>query len=166
MGRSFIIKGVISFFGKINELVAIIENRIERFKNLAATYKTLSELPSLATIIDIGKNDKDLNRALWQTLGQSWRVVKNRDVGPGIVNVLKIIEVVSGKTYNPLYLKELVHSGFSEMDLPIKSFGRVLQPAIATCIRQNTSYELIQTAAQNIWENCQKILREKNLGAV
>jgi len=126
--------------GKINELVAIIENRIERFKNLAATYKTLSELPSLATIIDIGKNDKELNRALWRTLGQSWRTVKNKGVKPG---------------------KELVHSGFSEMDLPIKSFGRALQPAIATCIRQNTSYELIQTAAQNIWENCQKILQEK-----
>ncbi|MBU4351173.1 hypothetical protein L6250_03430 [Candidatus Parcubacteria bacterium] len=146
---------------KINEMIAIIENRIERFKNLAATYKTLSELPSLAIIIDIGKNDKKLNRALWQTLGQSWRVVKNRGVKPGMVNALKIIEVVSGKTYDPLYLKELVHSGFSEMDLPIKSFDRSLQPAIATCVQQNTGYELIQTAAQNVWENCQKTLQEK-----
>ena len=41
---------------KVKEMVSIIEERIQQFKNMASTYKVLSDLPSLSEIIDLGKN--------------------------------------------------------------------------------------------------------------
>ncbi len=96
---------------KLNELIKKIEERIQNFKNLASTFKVLSELPELATLIDLGRNDKKFNRTLGQALGQS--------------------------------------------------YNRSLQPAIATCVRQNTDYKMLQKAAQFVWQNYQDILVNK-----
>ncbi|MBU4298807.1 hypothetical protein KJ636_02095 [Patescibacteria group bacterium] len=157
---------------KLKELIKIIEERVQKFKDLTSTYKVLSELPELATLIDqvyktprgfveLGRNDKKFNKTLWQVLGQSWRVVKNEGVGPGSINALKMIETIYGKNYQLKEIKELVHFGFKEMDLGVKYYNRSLQPAIATCVRQNTNYEMLQKSAQFVWQNYQNILLNK-----
>ena len=53
------------------EVIDKIEERVQKFKDLAFTFKILSELPELSSIIELGKNKKKLNSALWKTLGWS-----------------------------------------------------------------------------------------------
>jgi len=146
---------------KLKEMIAIIEERVRKFKDLTSTFKILSELPELAAIIDLGKNNKELNMALWQTLGQSWRVVKNEGVNPLSKNAFKIIETVTGDSYSLREIKQLIHSGFQEMDLEMKYFNPSLQPSLAQGIQQNTSYELIRKAAHHVWQSYQNVLTDK-----
>ena len=139
-----------------------IEERIQRFKDLTSTFKILSELPELATIINLGKDNKKLNRTLWQVLGQSWRVVKNEGVKPLCQNAFKLVEIVNGESYSLTEIKKVIHSGFQEMELPVKYYNWSLQKALVGRPQSNTSYEMIQKAAQYIWQNYQKIL-DKNI---
>jgi intein/homing endonuclease len=146
---------------KLREIIPIIEERIQRFKNLASTFRILSELPSLIEIIDLGKSKKELNRKLWQTLGHSWRVMKKEEVKPRITNVFRVIETISGNSFEPRKIKNILHLGFREMDLPIKYFNRSLQPALKTRFLSNTRYEMVQEAARYVWQNYQDILINK-----
>jgi len=146
---------------KLKEIIEIIEERIKRFEDLGATYKILSELPELSMIIELGKNDKNLNKILWQTLGQSWRVVKNEEVKPFSKNAFKIIEITTGQTFSFGGIKKAIYSGFKEMDLPIGGFSKTLQSALTTRPKSNTSYEIIQKAAHFAWQKYQDILENK-----
>ena len=138
-----------------------IEERIQYFKDLAPTYQVLRELPELATIINLGKDNKILNRELWQTLGQSWRVVKNKNVKPGSINAFKMIEVVNGRSYHLPEIKKALYSGFQEMNLPVKHYNLSLQSALMEHSESSTSYEMIQKSAQFIWQNYQDTLINK-----
>jgi intein/homing endonuclease len=146
---------------KLKEIIKIIEERIKKFEDLGATYKILSELPELSTIIELGKNDRNLNKILWQNLGQSWRVVKNEGVKPFSKNALKIIEITTGKTFPFWEVKKAIHSGFKEIDLPIGGFSKTLQSALTARPESNTSYEIIQKAAHFVWQKYQDILENK-----
>jgi len=146
---------------KLKEIIKIIEERIKRFEDLGATYKILSELPELSTIIELGKNDRNLNKILWQTLGQSWRVVKNEGVKPFSKNAFKIIEIVTGKAFSLGEVKKAIYSGFKEMDLPIGSFSKTLQSALTARPESNTSFEIIQKAAHFVWQKYQDVLENK-----
>ncbi|UZE93382.1 MAG: hypothetical protein IB617_00940 [Candidatus Nealsonbacteria bacterium] len=138
-----------------------IEERIKHFKDLASTFRILSELPELVTIVNLGKNNKKLNRALWQALGQNWRVVKNEGVKPFCRNAFKIIETVNDQFYSLKNLKKTIHLGFQEMGLPVKYYDPSLQSALVTRPESNTNYETIQKAAQFIWQNYQETLVNK-----
>ena len=146
---------------KLRELIKIIEERIQKFKDFAFTFKILSELPELATIINLGENDKKINRTLWQTLGQSWRVVKNEGIKPFSHNAFKIIEIVNGTLYSLPEIKKALYLGFQEMDLQVKYYNQSLQAALVDRPESNTSYEMIQKAAQFVWQNYQDILINK-----
>ncbi|MDO8436135.1 MAG: LAGLIDADG family homing endonuclease, partial [bacterium] len=138
-----------------------IEARIESFKDLTSTFKILSELPELATIINLGKNNKKLNGFLWKTVGPSWRLMKNQVIKPGIINTLKALNVIERKNYSMKEIKEKIYSGFQEMDLPVKYYNLSLQTALMDRPESNTSYEMIQKAAQHVWQNYQDILINK-----
>ncbi len=146
---------------KLKEIIRAIEERIQRFKDLISTFKILSELPSLAEIVDLGKNNQELNRKLWRALGQSWRLMKNGEVKPRMENVFRAIETVSENSFEPQRIKHVLHLGFKEMNLPIKYFNRSLEAALKTRLTSNTRYEMIQKAAQYIWQNYQDILFNK-----
>ena len=145
----------------LKRAVGKIEQRIQNFKDKISTYKILCELPELSEIVQLGRNDRGLNRRLWQVLGQSWRVVKNEGVKPFSINAFKIIEVANGKSYHLGEIKQTLHSGFKEMDLPIKHYNRSLQSALVDRPKSNTSYEMIYQAAQVVWQNYQDILINK-----
>ena len=118
----------------------------------------MSELPELATIIDLGENNKELNRALWKTLGQNWGVVKNKGVKPGSINMFKALGILNGSSCHLPEVKSIIHQGFQEMGLPIKYFNLSLQPALTRRLNSNTDYQMIQGAAQFVWQNYQEIL--------
>jgi len=73
-----------------NNLLSIIkqiETRIEKIENLEKDgLSTLQKLPQIKEIVDAGKQ-KDLNRKLWLSLGQSWRTIK-QGVQPYLQNAL------------------------------------------------------------------------------
>ena len=145
----------------LQKTISQIEERIRHFKDLSATFRILSELPELSPIIDLGKNSKNLNKELWQALGQSWRVVKNEGVRPGCQNAFKIIEAVNGISYSAEDSKQAIYSGFQEMDLPVKYYNRHLQTALVDRPESDTNYETIQKTAQYIWQNYQEVLTQK-----
>jgi len=146
---------------KLKEVIIRIEQRIQNFKDLTSTFKILSELPELATIIELGGNKKKLNSALWKTLGWSWGLMKNQRVESKSLNVLKALNIVNGSNYSLGKIKEVLRSGFQEMDLPIKYYNQSLQCQLAGRIKENTSYQTIQKATQFIWQNYQDILENK-----
>ena len=143
------------------EVIDKIEERVQKFKDLAFTFKILSELPELSSIIELGKNKKKLNSALWKTLGWSWGLMKNQGVKPKSINTLKALNIINGSNYSLGEIKKALHFGFQEMDLPIKYYNRSLQCQLANRIQENTNYELIQKSAQFIWQNYQDILINK-----
>lgn len=146
----------------LQKIINKIDERILYFKKLAPTFDILNELPELATIIELGKNNKELNKALWQELGQSWRVMKNQEVAPKSLNVFKAISAIYDKTYNLEDVKESIHIGFKEINLPINHFNRSLQTALMEPrLQSNTRYEIIQKSANFVWQNYQDVLINK-----
>ncbi|MBA4320755.1 MAG: hypothetical protein C0412_20380, partial [Flavobacterium sp.] len=132
--------------------------RIEYFKNLTSTFKILSEIPSLASIIDFGKNNKNLNKALWQSLGHSWRLMKNQEVKPRSANVFKAIKAINGNSYSLKEIKSVIHQGFKELGLPVKHYNRSLQATLVARPDGDTRYKFIEQASKFIWQNYQKTL--------
>lgn len=150
---------------KLKEVIAKIEERVRRFKDLAPTFQMLRELPELAAIIDMGRNNKKVNRALWQTLGHSWWTAKHEHRQPFFQNALKMIEVVTGESYDLHDIKDSIYSGFQEMDLLVKHYNPSLQSALVARPQSNTSYKLVQEAAHHVWQNYRDIL-ENNIPKV
>ncbi len=154
---------------RLRKVVRKIEERVKNFKELGNKFKILETLPCLADVINLGKTDKNLNRNLWQDLGQNWRLMKNQEVNSRANNVFKAIEVVSGNSYSAEEVKSLIHSGFKEMGLSVKRHNCYLQTVLVAQRQSNTNYNLIQKSAQFIWQNYQRILDnipqiEKRLG--
>lgn len=146
---------------KLKEMIGIIEERVQKFKDSAPTYSILSKLPSLAEIIDLGKANKELNRKLWQSLGHSWQVVKNEGIRPRTVNAFEMIRMASGQEYQLEEIKRVLYSGFQEMDLPVKYYNKSLQSALKARPHSNTRYDMIQQVAHYIWQSYQDILINK-----
>jgi len=143
---------------KLKEVIKKVEQRIEYFKGLDNKFGILKTLPTLNSIINLGKNNIDLNSALWQTLGQSWRLMKNQEVQPRSANVFKVAQIISGNSYSLTNIKETINAGFKEMNLPIKYYNRSLQIALIDRPKSNTRYDIIQEAAEFVWQNYQKML--------
>ncbi len=146
---------------QLQKVINKIEERIQHFKNLGATFETLSKLPNLAQIINIGKGNGQLNSVLWQTLGHSWQVMKSQKSKPFSRNAFKAIKVINGSDYFLVDLKEKIHLGFKEMNISMKYYNRSLQSALVVRKKSNTSYEIIQKSAQFVWQNYQNVLMNK-----
>ena len=144
----------------LRQIIKEIEERVQHFKDLEPRLKILSELPELDLIINSGKNDRNLNRILWKELDRSWSLMKNQQIQPQSMNVFKGVKALGGPIYSLKEVKECLHSGFKEMDLPIKYYDRSLQSALIDRPQSNTRYTMIQKAARFIWENYQRLLNE------
>jgi len=140
------------------KIINIIEEKIQYFKDSDATFRVLNELPKLATIINLGKNSEGLDKKLRRTLGASWRIMKNQKFKPLSQNALKAVNTINRSNYSLTELKERVHSGFKELDLPVKYYSRALEPHY---LQKNTRYETLQRSARFVWQNYQDILTNK-----
>ena len=147
---------------KLREIINTVENKIQHFKNLGATFKVLSELPLLSSVINLGGNNEDLNTKLWRTLGASWRIMRSQKFLPLSQNALKAIKIINGNNYALTELKEKIHLGFKELDLPAKYYNRALEPHY---FQRNIHYETVQKLAQLVWQNYQGVLN-KNIPQV
>jgi len=145
----------------LRKVVNQIEQKIERFKELEHQYRVLNELPELKSIIEQGKQDKKLNSELWKELGDSWRLMKNKEVQPKSKNAFKAIRTIRGNSYSLSNIKNKIHSGFKEVDLSMKDYNRSLQSALVENPEGNTRYQMIQQSAQYVWENYQDVLQNK-----
>ncbi len=146
---------------KLKEMIGVIEERIQGFKDMASTFDVLTQLPSLAEIIELGWTDKKLNAELWKTLGASWPLMRSQKVQPRSKNVFKAAQTIYGRDYCFDEIKQVLHFGFKEMDLGFNSYSRSLQSALTTRPKSNTRYAMIQQAAQYVWQNYQEILTNK-----
>lgn len=144
----------------LKKVIKKIRNKIEHFKNLEYQFKVLSELPELNSIIKTGKDNKDLNSKLWQELGESWRLMKNKEIKPKSKNAFRAINIVKQIPFSLIELKNKTHLGFQEMNIHFKNHNRSLQGALTTRPKSNTQYQIIQQAAQFVWKNYQQILNQ------
>jgi len=144
---------------KLKQVIQEIKTRIERFKGLRGKFEILKRLPSLSSVVSLGANNKELNSKLWQELGQSWRLMKNEQVKPGLVNVLKAMKIV-GFTPCPTIvgIKNNIYSGFREMGLSMKDYNTSLGDALAVYPESSTTYETIWQTAQFVWRQYQLML--------
>jgi len=136
----------------LQRVVAQIEDRVHRFKDLAGSLHVLGELPVLDDVIAQGRGDRNLNRTLWQELVQSWRVVKTRGVEPRCQNAFKMISVVNGVAYEPATVKQAVYQGLREVGLQTKYQSGSLQNALIAQPRSDTTYRTIHSAARAVWD--------------
>lgn len=143
----------------LRKIINSIEERVLYFKNLSPRFETLHQLPELEEIVTVGKNNKQLNRKLWQDIGQSWWFMKNKNVMPRAINAFKAINTIYNEHYDLREIKTTIHTGFKEMNLPMKYFNRSLQSALVEQLNSNTRYEIIKTSAMFIWNNYQRMLK-------
>ena len=135
---------------QLKTVIVKIENKIRDFKNYGSRFASL-DLPSINFVIEAGDRNKELNRKLWQVLGQSWRLIKNRRVRPGAKNILKALMILDKKfTYSLREIKDAIHFGFSELCLSIKHFQPSLQAALTGRYTANTDYGMLWNAGQYI----------------
>jgi len=144
---------------KLGEIIQKIEERIRNFKTLGDRWEILNDLPGLDSLIHTGSEKPDFNRQLWRALGQSWRTMKNRSAQPRLANVLKAWSIIENGHYHSVEeIKNVVHSGFKAMNLPIQQFNRSLSSALVDRPQSNPSYYSMQKAAQWVWQNYQEKL--------
>src|SRR3989344_5404438 len=143
---------------QLEVVVKKIEERLENFKNYGTQFTPL-DMPSLDSIIEKGSQNKELNRKLWQTLGQSWRLIKKREVNPGAKNILKALGILNNQfRYSLQEIKNAIHFGFRELSLPIKYFQPSLQAALSARYGNNTDYQMLWNAGHYVAQKYQEKL--------
>lgn len=143
---------------KLKQVINTIEQRIEQFIELGKKFKVLQTLPQLSSIIEAGKNDKKLNTLLWNNLGQSWRLMKNKEIHPRSVNVFKAARIIDDTPHSLTDIKQAVHTGFKQMDLSLKHYKHSLNTALVDKPESNMRYDILYEAATFIRENYQRLL--------
>lgn len=145
----------------LNNIISKIEEKIAYIKNLEPQINSLSALPELQTIVEAGKGNKELNKLLWNKLGQSWRLMKNQTINPKFANVSKAAQIIYNTEYALEAIKEEVHTSFKALNLPIKHYNRSLQAALVERPMSNTRYSMLQQAVQFIWQEYQEIINKQ-----
>lgn len=145
----------------LSKIIKKIEERIASFKESAPTFKILNELPQLAHIISSGRNNKKINKALWRELGNNWQTMRSGKIIPGSKNVFKAAKEVNGNDFSLISIKEKIHSGFLEMNLPLRHYNPSLATALVERRESDTAYPMIEKSARFVWENYQDILENK-----
>ena len=134
---------------RLGSLVGKMEARVQRFKDLYPFMQKLQDLPTVAAIIKKTDEDRELNRKMIEKLSSSWFTVK-QGMPPRTKNALKIFEVAgvdAPKTVDEL--KRMVGSGVANLRVHANDFDDYLACTL-NGTRDNSSYELLRTAAQFI----------------
>ncbi len=146
---------------RLGTLVEKMEARVQRFKDLYPLMQKLSDLPTVAEIVQRAGKDKDLNRRMIEALSSSWFTVK-QGMAPRAENALKIFEtadVDAPKTVDDL--KTMVGDGILKMRIPANGFNDYLARTL-NGTRDNSSYELLRTAAEFITHEYHRTLKNLN----
>jgi len=101
----------------LREIVREIDTRLMELNELSEGINELEKLPDLLDTVRIGQYYQDLNSRLWNELGDSWRLMKNGLVEPGIYNVFHTSEIVTGMHYGVGKTRELLCNSFDTLGL-------------------------------------------------
>ncbi|MBL7154951.1 MAG: hypothetical protein ISS88_00385 [Candidatus Portnoybacteria bacterium] len=142
--------------GFLKQTIREIEVRIANLKEFGSQITSFGNLPSLNWVIEKGKNDRQFNSLLWQELGQSWRLMKNREVNPGCQNVFRAIKTMDGCEYNLPKIKNTIWSGFKNFGLSMKDYhpsirNFLINPSVLV------PYTTLKKVSQFIIEQHQKL---------
>ena len=106
------------------------------------------------------KRIKKLNRLLWQDLGQSWRIMKKKEVIPGVVNVLRAYKTVTGETITVPELKQTLYETFSGMGVSLLNHDHALWSAVTQRKNGNTAYKKVYLTSQYLVKRYRSIQLE------
>ncbi|HEY4498725.1 MAG TPA: LAGLIDADG family homing endonuclease [Candidatus Paceibacterota bacterium] len=132
--------------------VAQAREQMKEFRELRGVLEILSGLPVINTTIKLAAESKDVNRALWKSLGSSWAVAKSGRFEARSKTALTVLEAMGSAPSVPLAeLKQTIRRGCATLDIDMVRLNPSLGPALRNS-NANTSYTMLQKAAQFIWE--------------
>ncbi|MEK7509604.1 MAG: LAGLIDADG family homing endonuclease [Patescibacteria group bacterium] len=146
---------------RLGKLVEMMEARVQRFKDLYPFMQKLQDLPTVEAIVKKADEDRELNRTLIEKLSSSWFTVK-QGMPPRTKNALKIFEtagVDAPKTVDDL--KGMISEGVERVNVHANGFDEYLARTL-NGTRDNSSYELLRTAAQFIVHEYHRTLQNLN----
>ncbi|MCL5675972.1 MAG: hypothetical protein M1120_02495 [Patescibacteria group bacterium] len=131
---------------ELRTIITLCENRIAELKKIREQIVLLKALPSLNQLINKAKR-RSLNRLCWQELGQSWRLIKNQEVRPGLINVLRLYKTINGETIAVPEIKETIYETFSGLGLSLMDYDKSLWTAVTQRKNGDTNYQKIAGAS-------------------
>ncbi len=129
------------------KLIDSLQPRIQEITDQEKTIYQLLKLPQWQDLAEYGARHKKLNRVLWQQLGQTWRLFKNKQVRPQINTVLQVYQTTHGQVVSKEQIYSQINSGFQNLGLSLPSFDSSLHQAI-TQTGVNTLYDRITAAGR------------------
>ncbi|KKU82501.1 MAG: Type IV secretory pathway VirB4 protein-like protein [Parcubacteria group bacterium GW2011_GWA2_47_8] len=89
----------------LNKIISEVEFQIRCYEAEERRTAYIRSLPELREIIAVGAEHKELNRALWQQMGQTWRLMKNQEVQSHAHNVFAAARIVGIGSYSLANIK-------------------------------------------------------------
>ncbi len=146
---------------RLERLAESIEARVQRFKDLHPFMQQLSDLPTIASIVEKAEENRELNRKLIEKLSSSWSTVK-QGMPPRAKNALKIFETAETPAPATIAeLKKMIADGVDYMAVHAKS----INPYLSLSLRggkDNSSYEMLRFAAEFIVREYHRTLYNLN----
>ena len=142
---------------RLARLAENIQSRVQRFRELYSFMQKLSDLPTIEAIVAKSGADRQLNQKLIEAMSSSWFTVK-QGMPPRIQNALKIFEAAEVDAPETTEeLKTMVTVGLSHMRVPANTISPILSGSLRG-ERDNSSYELLRTAATFIAGEYERVL--------
>ncbi|MBI3385153.1 hypothetical protein HY030_03110 [Candidatus Gottesmanbacteria bacterium] len=135
---------------ELKKIIAAVEERIDSLKVMRDNILFLKRLPNFDRLCSRCASKPKLNHLLWQNLGYSWQLMKKREVIPGIINVLRAYQTVSGETIAIPEVKYILRETFSNLGISLEDYDDSLYSTVAYRKNGDTSYERIYRASQFI----------------
>ncbi|PIS14195.1 hypothetical protein COT65_00140 [Candidatus Shapirobacteria bacterium CG09_land_8_20_14_0_10_47_13] len=132
----------------LKQIIKDCEGRIQGLKENRQKIIFLKSLPDLKELCQRTTYHRKLNRLAWQNLGQSWRLMKNQAVSPGLVNVLRLYQTVDGQTIAVPEVKETIYQSFAVSGLSLRKFDDGLWDAVTQNKNGDTQYQKVILAIQ------------------
>ena len=134
----------------LKKVISLIEDRIFEIKGLRGQITTLRQLPDLETIIHRGRHNRKLNQKLWQDLGQSWRLMKNQEIQPMAINVLRAYKTITGETISLPTVLYTAYNSASDLGISLEDYDDGFRTAIVDRKYGNTSYNRLKKVSNYI----------------
>ena len=111
---------------QLAHIVLAAEARIETLEKQRSHIKFLNQLPDLDALIMRGKKNRRLNHLLWSELGYSWQLMKQKQVIPGAINVLRAYKTITGETIALSEIKHILYESFKETGMSLLQYNKGL----------------------------------------
>lgn len=143
---------------KLLEIIEGLENQLKNLTVAADRLEPLTKLPHLETIINQGANNRIINHRLWQTLGQSWRLMKNQLVIPKTKNVIRAYQAITGQLLDIQAIKQDLSTLINLFTLPRLAWSGRTMGGFLTNPERDCQYPRLEATVRNITGQVQQRL--------